>query len=491
MKEIINELIDKKQQLKEEIERKGVDMSTATFSDYGDKIREIGDGSLYVSPLAQLGYSKEDEEFYSDLDFGTLGEMIEDFEYSRGKMGATTFRDDTTIKYAPYIDFGNTATNIQCFNNCTNLVSVPLGLRFEKCTDLQYFFANCKYLKSVSLSNWYIPKVKSFHRMFLNCSRLEVCDVSELDMSNITNVSSMFESVGKLKRLETSNWNTSNIENFGNFTNWCSKLEYVDVSNWNTGKATKMYGIFRGASSLTELEVGNWNTSSAIDMSYMFQNCSSLTSLDVSNWNTSNVTTMSNMFNGCNSLKKLDVSGFDTSNVTSFGAMFSYCYVLEDIDASKWNTEKCRNISTTFRECRNITRLDLSGWKILECQDYTNTFNGCSSLEYLDMSGVEFGTATQNNMTSFLYGCKKIDVLKLKNLGAAASVNFTNAFSQCESLGSSDEGLKALKETFVNSLFDRASAGYSASALQFHKNVKDRLTDEEKAKITAKGFTII
>jgi hypothetical protein len=107
------------------------------------------------------------------------------------------------------------------------------------------------------------------------------------------------------------------------------------------------------------------------------------------------------------------------------------------------------------------------------------------------MTGIDFGSTTLNNMTGFLLGCKKLDVLKLKNLGAASSCNFTNAFKDCENLGSSDDGLKALKETFINNIFDRASAGYSACSIQFHKDAKARLTTDEIAQITAKGFTVM
>ena len=53
-------------------------------------------------------------------------------------------------------------------------------------------------------------------------------------------------------------------------------------------------------------------------------NGNNLKHLDVSNFNTSKVTNMFAMFSGSQSLTQLDISNFDTSNVLDFGRTFAY-----------------------------------------------------------------------------------------------------------------------------------------------------------------------
>jgi surface protein len=288
MKEIINELIDKKQRLKEEIERRGVDMSAATLADYGEKIREIGSGSLYVTPLTQLGYSREDEEFYSDLDFGTLGEMCRDFAYSMSVKPDSEpidtyrayFMDDTRLKYAPYIPSGSQVDDFSdMFRGCENLVTVP-----------------------------------------------------SIDLSLATNIAGMFRD--------------------------------------------------------------------------------------------------------CKSLGNPVTDGLCLWNVT--------------------------NMSGTFENCAGITKLDLSG---------------------VDLSNVE-------DMSYCFYNCGALDVLTLNGFGACECLDAECVFDFCDTLGASAEGLEALRGTLITDSFDRAAAGYSALTITLPSAVKARLTEDELARITAKGFTI-
>jgi surface protein len=438
MKEIINELIDKKQQLKEEIERKGVDMSTATFSDYGDKIREIGEGSLYVTPLAQLGYSKEDEEFYKDLDFGTLGEMIEDFEYSRGKMrqsvAANLFKGDTTLRYAPYLDFEN-ATNIYgLFNSCSNLKTVP---------------------------TYKVKNATSIFGTFYYCSSLEYINVSEWDVSKVTNMESFVNGCSNLKRIDVSRWNTEKATNMNGAFARCGKLEELDVSNFDMSNITGFYQMFLGDSLLKHIDVSRWDVSKTINMMGVFQSCSSLTSLDVSNWNTSKVTNMQNMFNGCSKLESLDVSKWDVGKVTNLASIFDNCKSLKTIDVSNWIIKGINSTGYMFRN---------------------------SGVEYLDCSGFDLTNVTF--LDQMCNNCANLDVFKLKNLGVNESVNIGWMVNGCTSLGSSPEGLEALRNTLIRDSFDRASAGYSAVTISLPAQVKARLTTDEIAQITAKGFTI-
>lgn len=77
------------------------------------------------------------------------------------------------------------------FSNCTNLASIPKGLRFDSATTVGNMFESCRELKEVPpIFNTH--NVTSFANMFANCSALR--KVPPIDVSNWTTLSSMFAS---------------------------------------------------------------------------------------------------------------------------------------------------------------------------------------------------------------------------------------------------------------------------------------------------------
>lgn len=83
-----------------------------------------------------------------------------------------------------------------------------------------------------------------------------------------------------------------------------------------------------------------------------------------------------------------------------------------------------------------------------------------------------------------------------RNFGAKETLTSVN-LSSCANLGLPDpdihetaDALERMIDTLLTYSFDRAAAGYSACTISLHANAKARLTDEQKAAITAKGYTI-
>ena len=167
------------------------------------------------------------------------------------------------------------------------------------------------------------------------------------------------------------------------------------------------------------------------DMSSMFAYCSGLTSLDLSGFDTSAVTSMDSMFYSCSGLTSLDLSGFNTSAVTSMSSMFYSCSGLTSLDLSGFDTSAVTSMDYMFAYCSNLTSLIL-GPNFLKTSKY----------DYVD-------------------------------------------FSYCT---------KWTNDTVVTSLvtksYDRATAGLKTMTLKLSTNTKAALTDEQKAAITAKGYTI-
>lgn len=173
------------------------------------------------------------------------------------------------------------------------------------------------------------------------------------------------------------------------------------------------------------------DTSSFTDMGRMFYDCSGLTSLDLSGIDTSAVTGMRSMFSYCKGLASLDLSGIDTSAVTDMGWMFSSSSSLTSLDLSGFNTSAVTNMDMMFYECRGLTSLIL-GPNFFKTSNVTNV--------------------------DFSYLAK-----------------WTN---------------DTVVTSLVTNSYDRATAGLKTMTLQLSANTKAALTDEQKATITAKGYTI-
>lgn len=199
--------------------------------------------------------------------------------------------------------------------------------------------------------------------------------------------------------------------------------------NVDTSEIANMSNMFRSLG-VTSLDLASFDTSSVTTMKEMFMS-SGLISINLSSFDTARVTTMHSMFNSCQKLTSLDLTSFDTSSVTSIEYMFFNCTSLISLDLSSFDTSSMRNFNATFKNCTKLTSLILG----------SNFFK-----------------------TSL-----------------ATSVDF----SSCSAwVGES------VVTSLVTNSYDRAAAGLSVMTLQLHANTKAALTDEQKAAITAKGYTI-
>ena len=116
-------------------------------------------------------------------------------------------------------------------------------------------------------------------------------------------------------------------------------------------------------------------------------------------------------------------------------------------------------------------------------RDMSSMFDSCSGLTSLDLSG--FDTSAVTIMLSMFYDCSSLTSLILgPNFFKAPNVTSID-FSYCS---------KWTNNTVVTSLvtnsYDRATAGLKTMTLKLSTNTKAALTDEQKAAITAKGYTI-
>lgn len=125
---------------------------------------------------------------------------------------------------------------------------------------------------------------------------------------------------------------------------------------------------------------------------------------------TSNITDMSNMFIRCIELTTLDLSSFDTSKVTNMHHMFNQCSKLATLDLSSFNTSKVTNTSSMFSvdmELKTISGiLDLI--KVTASYNISQMFSYCTNLETvniknLNTSGLDVSACTKLSHDSLMY----------------------------------------------------------------------------------------
>ena len=205
-------------------------------------------------------------------------------------------------------------------------------------------------------------------------------------------------------------------------------------------------------------------TSSSSGLSETWSGCCSLQSLDLSGWNTTGwaVTSLAYTWYSCYSLQSLDLSGWDTTGwaVTSLTQTWYCCYSLQSLDLSSWDT---------------------TGWAV---KDLQRTFTSMISLRSLDVSA--------------------IDMSKITSWGNSSYPSATHRMITTFKCGESNYG-KFAPTSYVYLNISLSNMLTRESLLEFGKMLgtvttkhylvmgsmlSNKLTTEEKAEITAKGWTI-
>lgn len=173
---------------------------------------------------------------------------------------------------------------------------------------------------------------------------------------------------------------------------------------------------------------------------------------------TSNVTNMSNMFYHCDSLTT--ISQLNTSNVTNMHGMFLYCASLTIIP--QLNTSNVTKMDYMFNECKSLTTIPQ-----LDASNVTNIY---AMLSY------------NENLTN-LGG--------LLNLGQAylttASANDHNYGLE---LNMSSKLTHESLMNVINGLYDIKTKGCNTQSLKLGSTNIAKLTSEEIAIATNKGWTV-
>ena len=188
------------------------------------------------------------------------------------------------------------------------------------------------------------------------------------------------------------------------------------------------------------------------------------------------LTNCSHMFYQCERL--LSIPLFDTSNVTDMSGMFYGCKKLKTIP--KLDTSKVTNMDSMFFDCTSLTtipQLDTSS-----VTHMYNTFDNCSSLKSIPMLDCEKVTHIDE-----LFGMSSIKTLT--DLGGFLNlqVNLYDSLNHLPNLT-----VQSIMNVIDNLYGFLGGGDYPVRrTLELGATNLNKLTDEQKAVATNKGWTLI
>lgn len=245
---------------------------------------------------------------------------------------------------------------------------------------------------------------------------------------SVTNLQYLFQNANYLKSLNLIIDDNKEFDCYSTFYN-CTNL--TEVKGLEKTKITNAENMFYSCSKLTSIP--DIDTSLVQSFSSAFQDCSRLT--NINNLDTSNATDMGNMFSSCRKLEQ--VRNLLTSNVKYFNYMFSYCSNLKIID--ELDASSCTFINYMFNGTKS----------------YFTDFGGLKDL------GKSYLTTQSANNSAY--------TLNLSTCPALTHDSLMNV---------------------INNLYDIATAGVQPQKLQLGSTNLAKLTEEEKAIATNKGWSI-
>ena len=286
---------------------------------------------------------------------------------------------------------------------------------------------------------------------YMLSGNINLTKIPLLDTSNVTNISFLFQNCSNLKNIPL--LDTSNVIDMKGMFQDCSSLKTIPMLN--TSNVTEMDYLFERDSLLTEIPL--LNTVNVTRMPYLFSNCSLLETIP--KLETGNVTVMNSMFKGCSSLKQIPL--LNTKSCNLMQEMFSGCSSITEIP--ELDTSNVISMWYMFFKCTSLTTVPmLDASKIINVY---NMFNNCSSL--VTLGG-------------------------LKNLGMSYPTNWIENVSEA-TLNLSDSPLLTHDSLMnvINNLYDIKSKGVKTQTLQLGNTNKAKLTTEEIAIATNKGWNVI
>lgn len=226
------------------------------------------------------------------------------------------------------------------------------------------------------------------------------------------------------------------------------------------------------------------DTSKGTDFSYMFDYCRNLKTIP--QLDLSSAQNLSRMFYGCGSLET--IPKLNTSNVTNIYSMFQGCYGLRGEDGITLDIGNSTNIVQTFSGCQRLQKITLLNSNTAKFNILNGTFNDCTSL--VDLSSF-YCEKVNDIRESCFNGCINLTNFDdLINLGKAYTGQTVNYSNYTFNLSQSSKLTHSSLVNIINGVYDIASIGVASQRLILGSTNLAKLTSEEIAIATNKGWTV-
>ena len=304
----------------------------------------------------------------------------------------------------------------------------------------------------------------------------EIEDNFSFISQNGTRAAGLFQGMSELKKVPDK-CALKQPTSFENMFKDCTVLE--EAPELDTSEGTNFHGMFRNTKGIKEVPA--YNTSKGTDFSDMFRGSKIETPPNI---DTSKGQSFYRMFASANYLASLPK--LDTTETKNFGYMFNYCRRMVNEEEVVYEAGKCQNFSFMFNYCESMRVAPIMNtWN---GRVFAYMFYNCSSLvtipklyltntveQYYDENNMETYTCFYNAFS----GCTN-----LENITIQGTIWHNISFYGCNKL--THESLMSI----INALAHFSSSSKVYRYCQLGSANLAKLTDEEKAIATNKGWTL-
>ena len=412
--------------------------------------------------LRTIGYNDtEIEQCLADVPDLTMADIdyartfaAEVWDESRATYSYGNYVRDAQLRIMPKVDYSAVTQAVAIFQGLTNIEYFPT-LDWPNVTLANYVFHQLKKLRRIPQVN--APNATQIAALYANHGSVRSLP-AVISHPKATNVANLFngathEALATIQTLDL---------NYGIITD--ATQIYV-----NSGVDTFMLTEFTAPVSMLH---AYWTTADNGYISNIKGDQSG------TKWNIPHVTDISGAFYNCNATA-IDVSGIKTAECTSFDSVFNNTANLRSLDVSMWDVSAGESMQWMFYDS-GVEVLNFSHKRFKEGANLVSLCEDMPRLRELILTDVDFtNTADQTCIDAYFYNLPSLETI----IGPVTGLH--NAVYLADSPLLTVESAMVI----INGLAEVNSS--SAATLTLHASAYNRLTPEQIAVATSKGWRVV
>ena len=413
--------------------------------------------------LRTIGYNDtEIEQCLADVPDLTMADIdyartfaAEVWDESRATYSYGNYVRDAQLRIMPKVDYSAVTQAVAIFQGLTNIEYFPT-LDWPNVTLANYVFHQLKKLRRIPQVN--APNATQIAALYANYGSVRSLP-AVISHPKATNVANLFsgathEALATIQTLDL---------NYGIITD--ATQIYV-----NSGVDTFMLTEFTAPVSMLH---AYWTQA---DYGYISNIKGDQSG---TKWNIPHVTDISGAFYSCNATA-IDVSGIKTAECTSFDGVFNNTANLRSLDVSMWDVSAGESMQWVFSDS-GVEVLNFSHKRFKEGANLVSLCEDMPRLRELILTDVDFtNTADQTCIDAYFYNLPSLETI----IGPVTGLH--NAVYLADSPLLTVESAMVI----INGLADITGSG-RALGLYLHASAYNRLTPEQIAVATSKGWRVV